>query len=303
MNLKKNISKDEWSSFVSDSPQYNIFSDYNYLNILKNKFSNYVLEKNGECYCGLILFEDDLSKVPIIYNSIILNKKITKPHKKTEIISNFLDQLHVKEKKIHIRSHFSLDDIRAFSWFNYHEKDKYKKFRISPFYTGLLELENKTFEEIILNANYSRRREIKIAKENYTTEASNDYEAFDRLNQITFERSKQRNSLEVFFSNELLKKSIANNFGSCFITKNKNGEAVAGSFFIHDKECSYYIAGGYNNIKGNNCAASINLSEHVKYCISKKQKFIDFCGVNSPKRGYFKTSFGIKLRMYFELIL
>lgn len=303
MNLKKNISKIDWNNFLINSDQHNIFSEYRYLDILDSKFSNYVLEKEGDYLCGLIIFEENLNEIPIIYNSIILNKKIKKPHKKTQIISKFLELLNKEKTKIHVRSHYSLDDIRAFSWFNYNQKDKNKKFEILPFYTGIIDISNRTYEDIVLNFSYSRRREMKIAKEKYFTKKSSEFEKFDNLNKLTFNRTKERNSLEFFFSNQLLKMSIENNFGSCLITENKKKEAIAASFFIHDHNCSYYIAGGFNKKEDDKYASSLNIAEHINYCIKKKQKLIDFCGVNSPDRGFFKTSFGAKLSLYFEMIL
>ena len=39
----------------------------------------------------------------------------------------------------------------------------------------------------------------------------------------------------------------------------------------------------------------------IKYLILKIKKNIDFVGINSPNRGYFKTSFGGETKVYFEL--
>ena len=126
----------------------------------------------------------------------MIDKKINSPHEIVSKSSQFLENLDKYEKKIQIRSHYSLQDITVFLWFNYHETESSKKFKALPRYTAVLDL-NKTFKYLIGNINSSRRQEIRKAeKNNCVSEISQDIEAFDHLNNLTYIRTRKRNELE-----------------------------------------------------------------------------------------------------------
>lgn len=302
MNLEKNVDIKIWNKLLANSPQNNIFSNYEYLELIDKKFSNYVLVDKSNPIIGAIIYEEDLINIPTFYSPLLLDAKIQSPHDLVSKCSKFLEELDKYEKKVQIRSHYNFKDIRSFLWFNYHEENIAKKFKASPYYTAILDIEKKTYNEIFDNINQSRRQEIRKAeKVNCISSLSSDIEAFDYLNNQTYLRSRKRSDLETFIIKNVIEKSINNNFGTLMLTKDKNNEPVAGSFFLHDKSTSYYYAGGYKKNKENQGAATLNIIEHIEYCINQNQKKIDFVGANSPNRGYFKTSFGADIKIYFEL--
>lgn len=303
MNLEKNVDLNTWNELLKNSTQGNIFSNYLYLELLEKKFSNYVLMEKNKPIIGAIIFEDDLINIPIFYNSLLIDKKINSPHEIVSKSSQFLENLDKYEKKIQIRSHYSLQDIRSFLWFNYHETESSKKFKALPRYTAVLDLNNKTFKDVIGNINSSRRQEIRKAeKNNCVSEISQDIEAFDHLNNLTYIRTRKRNELETFMIEKITKKTIKSGIGTLMLTKNKKNEPVAGSLFLHDSLISYYFLGGHEKNEGNEGAASLNIIDHISYCLKHNKKKIDFVGANSPNRGYFKTSFGADLKLYFEIL-
>ena len=61
------------------------------------------------------------------------------------------------------------------------------------------------------------------------------------------------------------------------------------------------MVGGSNPNKRGTGAPSINIYDHIIIFIKNKKKVVDFVGANSPQRGYFKTSFGGELKIYFEI--
>ena len=78
MILKKNINDNKWSDFIKNTYQKNIYSDYKYLKNLNKDFNNYLLYEKDLPLIGAILFNNNLEKVPIFYNSIFISKnKIT----------------------------------------------------------------------------------------------------------------------------------------------------------------------------------------------------------------------------------
>ena len=50
-----------------------------------------------------------------------------------------------------------------------------------------------------------------------------------------------------------------------------------------------------------NGSVSLNIYHQLLNSIKLKKLFVDFVGINSPNRGYFKTSFGGETKIYFEL--
>jgi len=303
MNLEKNVDLNTWNELLKNSTQSNIFSNYIYLELLEKKFSNYVLTEKNKPIVGAIIFEDELTNIPTFYNSLLIDNKINSPHEIESKISQFLENLDKYEKKIQIRSHYSLQDIRSFLWFNYHETESSKKFKTLPRYTAVLDLENKTSKDVLSGINSSRRQEVRKAKKkNCISEISLDIEAFDYLNNLTYIKTRKRNELESFMIDKITKKSIKSGLGTLMLTKDKNNKPVAGSFFLHDKSASYYLLGGHEKNEESQGAAALNIIDHINYCLEKNQKKIDFVGANSPNRGYFKTSFGADLKLYFELL-
>ena len=61
--------------------------------------------------------------------------------------------------------------------------------------------------------------------------------------------------------------------------------------------------GGFDLKFKNSGASSVNIYNQIKILKEKKLKNVDFVGVNSPNRGFFKYTFGSKLKNYFELEL
>ncbi len=299
MKIKKNISKILWQEFLKDTLENNIYSQYKYLEIINHKFNNYILYDGEKPMVGAIIFQDNLKEVPTFYNTLFLSKTINSPHKIIEVSSIFLDQLKDHEKKIHLRTHHNFCDIRSFQWFNYSSEDSLKFF-IQPYYTCILDINESDNNQILKKINNGRKGNIKNAiKNNFFSEISNDVEILNKLNNQTFLR--QRNKNEIFLSTIMADKAIKNNFASLLVTYDNLKNPHAASLFLHDDDASYYVVGGSLPETRQNGAASLNIYDQILNSINLKKKEIDFVGVNSPNRGYFKTSFGGHTKIYFEL--
>lgn len=302
MKIKKNVTKDSWTKLLFNSYQNNIFSNFNYLNIIKSnsiEYDNYILFDNHEPLMGLIQF-NNFDNIPIFYNSIILSKKIDSKDGKNKIdlIEFFLNELVKDKSRLFIRTHPSIRDIRAFQWFNY-SKEK-NKFNITPYYTSRLKIDN--LSDVKLNFNRSRKEELKKAnKKLLTTKIEEDFTILDYLNKKTFNR--ERTIGEIFFSTKLAQESIEKNFGTLAITRENNGDPIAASLFIHDDDNSYYMVGGSLPEFRSLGSATHNIFFQIQNSHKMKKKTIDFVGCNSPGRGYFKTSFGGDLNIYFDIKL
>jgi len=297
------LTKNNWDKFLKNSNQNNIFCTSKYLDILNKNYKNYVMiDKNNETLIGVIIFENDLilENVPTVFNGIILNEKYNKPSKVVTILKEFIELLLNELKTFRLRSHYNFLDIRGFQWYNYFEPDK-NKFKISIFYTGILNIDNK--DQFKRNINKGRMHSIKKAiKNNYKSFFSTNTQILNELNQYTFDKQNlKRNMNEFFFSNQLADQSIKNGFGKLLVTFNKNNQPISASLFLYDDNKAYYLVGGSNDEGLNNGGASINIYDQINGLIDNGINTVDFVGLNSPNRGYFKSSFGCESKIYFDI--
>lgn len=300
MKFINNISDKIWDDFVKKSSQNNIFCKSKYLKTLKVNYEKVgIANNNDELILGNIVFDNNFhfSKVPTLYNGIILSSKIDKPYKVIDAMDYYLDEAVKLYNRIYIRSHYNFEDIRSFSWYNYNKKNKFK---INPYYTGVLNLKNINLNKTI---NSGRLQSIKKAvKKGYSSNIEHDIEILDFLNNETFKKQKiVRGEVASFFAKVVSVNSLENSYGRLMITRNKNSNPVSASLFLYDDGIEYYLAGGTNEEGLENGGASLNIYNQIQNSINQNSSLIDFVGINSPNRGYFKTSFGCKPRLFFEL--
>ena len=299
MQLKKNINPKLWLDFISKTLQNNIYSQYLYLNNHKSKFNNFVLYEKELPLIGAILYDNDLEKIPTFYNSLFISSRIKSPHKLNQVCTEFINQLLKYNNKIHLRLHSSVNDIRSFQWHNY-DLDISKKFEIKVYYTSILNIQNLNEKNILKTFNSSRSSLIKSAlKNNFYSKISNDIDLLNDLNNKTFKRKRSKN--EILMASEIANDAINEEYGTLIVTYDKFKNPFAASLFLHDEKNSYYSVGGSIPEIRKNGSVSLNIYHQILNSIKLKKSFIDFVGINSPNRGYFKTSFGGETKIYFEL--
>lgn len=300
MNFINNISDNIWDDFVKKSDQNNIFCKSKFLKKLKINYDKIgIVDDNNKLLIGSILFDENYNffNIPTVFNGIILNSKINKPYKKVKITIFFLEEIFKFYDHVNIRSHYEFNDIRAFSWYNY---NKEKRFKIIPLYTGILELKNINLKKSI---NSGRMQSInKAIKKGYVSNIENDIEILDFLNKKTFEKqSINRGKGYEFFAKIISEDSINNDYGRLIVTRNKYSNPVSASLFLYDDSINYYLVGGTNEEGLENGASSLNIYNQIEISIKQRSKLVDFVGMNSPNRSYFKSSFGCESKVYFEL--
>jgi lipid II:glycine glycyltransferase (peptidoglycan interpeptide bridge formation enzyme) len=97
--------------------------------------------------------------------------------------------------------------------------------------------------------------------------------------------------------------AIEKNFGRLMICRDRDGEPVAASLFLFDKQSGYYLIGATDPDYRKYGVGSYIIFEQIRKCIETECKQIDFVGINSPQRGDFKTSFNAEPKSYYELWL
>ncbi len=312
--LKQCLEKEKWDSFVELSLQGNIFCNSKFLDSSQIKYELWFVEKHNNPCCGfiLVLNGDEFIVVPssfsmyqgVLFNHEIANKSVSKRTSEAMQITNFmLVELEKKCKSIIMCLHYNLEDIRSFSWFNYHHPER-GQFDIALKYTGLIELSAVNgFDEYLKSIRKSRRYEyIKAEKQNHYIEVSNDISVLEELYCLTFNRQNIEVEQEkIIRIRNIAQTALANKFGELLICRNSIDEAVGATLFLYDNNCCYYLVGANHPDYRQSGAGTYILLENIRRYIELGYKFMDVCGINSPNRGDFKTSLNAKPVPYYDV--
>jgi hypothetical protein len=299
----------EWDEFVSRSPQGNVFCTSKFINSL-NVEAKYLFVEDDTVkkaalpviigdkgpqwifsYQGMML-SDTLEKLPV-------HRRVSEAMRVTEYLISELTRAY---DQISICCHPKLLDIRAFLWFNYHTPER-GKFTVDIRYTGTIDLENFDVELFLASIRTLRRREVSRAiRRGYFVEESTDIEILNELHRRTFARQGiLRSNLEVERLKSICTRALQEGYGKLLIAKNASGVTASASFLLLDADCAYWFYGANDPDFRDSGAATLLMVESIKFASNCGKKYFDFEGVNSPRRGDFKTSFNARVEAYYAL--
>ena len=294
-------------TFEKDSPQSSIFSSIELLENFKKNLDLYSINKGSELKSLVYLLKEKKNIIsdPLIYSGMLFSPQkkqkncryLAEKFKLTEV---FIEEILKKYSNIDLNLHYNFEDIRPFLWFNYNLSNK-PKYIVDVRYTALIEIENKTINEIFENFDDVKQRDIKKCDKN--VDISFDNKTNIELLKKFYEKTMKKNKGE-FSKNNLIKmvnfmKQADNNdkgFQTNVYFKNKPVYSIF--FSLHQKTACFLYAGETNHkdrLSGTYC-----LWKAIEYC-QKKINSIDLEGINSPLRGSFKITFGGSLKNYYNL--
>ncbi|SMF75529.1 Acetyltransferase (GNAT) domain-containing protein [Pseudobacteriovorax antillogorgiicola] len=307
---------DQWDRLVDNSPNGSIFCKSFYLRSLSTKVGTYYCFKNREIYGLVVVPESDCAKTSkdnefLIYSGILFRKPSPNQNQsqiyseRLEVAAFVASELDRRYLKVILRLHPSVDDLRAFLWHNYECGRQYK---LDLRYTTYLDISKLRDEgELSFQSNFSssRRQEIrKFNRSNLTLDMTPSLDIFSSLFKKTFARQgvdidPRSISEMVAIVTSLLE------MGSCkvFNIYDERENIVSSAIFGLDSKMAYYLYGASDpEFRSTSCGTAVIWSA-IKYFSEMGLNTIDLEGVNSPRRGWFKLSFGGVLRPYFEISL
>ncbi len=218
------------------------------------------------------------------------------------IYNEYINIFDKKNYKIDFQLHYSLKDIRPFSWWNYGNKKK--KFFIYPKYTAIIDIDDKEKKNLIKNNyRYVRRYEIKkFAGYQKYVEFSNI--SLTDICSLYFNSNKNLSHKKI----NLLKKSIKKlyhvakkGFGKIICLKDRKSKKVLYfNLVLFDKNSAHLVL----NCSDDDWRKKGIMSWGLDFTLSNlcgSYKYFDFNGANSPNRGDDKHSYGSQKELYFEL--
>lgn len=315
MELKIGCPPEVWRSFIADSPQGSVFADDRLLQSAGLQVELVTVESRGKIVlgCPLLSHEGSLVDQPwpfLQYHGPLLSADIcSQPghrasHQQLQAADVFLEHLEKSGDRVWFNFHPQYPDVRAFSWFHYHDEPQ-QKFRFRPLYTGIVDLSLwSSVEEYISSIRELRARQYKrAARSGYNVRRSQDLDELENLHRLTFERQGiERDPRDIRIMRQICAAALAEGYGDLFFSHNENGACVSGAFFLRDQSTAYYLIGA-NDPEHRQGGASTHLLIEV-FWIYRNQgvRFIDLVGINSPSRGDYKTSLNASPHLYLQAL-
>ena len=310
----KEINSEEAQKIWDTSPNANIFNNPKVLNHLENiKIFGVYNGKELIC-CWPIKEQSKMFLIPgfFYYFGPFWSKIIkTTPNHSWLKLSQCVYELYCENfsklsKSIEFELHHSLQDVRVFDWWNYHNNKE--RFLILPRYSATIDnLKKKNEQDILKDYRYVRRYELKHFEQNIkfieSTDISNeDLEKFyfDNVKIENLEKLKKEIKKGINTVYSLVKKG----FGKIYSYREKKSkDLICVQLVLNDKYSSHLVLSIAT--KDWKKKGIMTYTVHKAILDAKKQSIdiFDFDGANSPDRGDHKHSFGSKFRLFFKLIL
>jgi hypothetical protein len=306
----------EWDELVSSSIEASPFLMSSFLRSIKQESSRFVLSEGGEAVIGTCIFNSFGSNSENAY-AFCLNQGVFFPHltlknysdenERLRRLKRMIECLDSKAERIHLSFHPKVNDLRAIEWFYYEAHSSNLVPNIKSRYTGLIEIEKfASFDEYLKSIRKERLREYKKSLETqYKVDLhSSDLENFLNLYYLTFDRKGQTVSDDLLNRvKSIISAGLMDGAGNLKMLYSEDGEPVSGAYILSDKGTDVYLFGANNTNYRDSYGSTRIILDSLKETFQESKKIFDFCGMNSPLRGEFKSSFNARTTPYFELDL
>lgn len=307
---------DVWDELVCNSIEANPFLMSSFLRSIKQENSRFVLSEGGKALIGTCIF-NSFGSLPESPHAFCLYQGVFFPDR---TLNNYADEnerlrrlqkliecLDSKAERLHLSFHPEIKDIRAIDWFYYAAEKSNLVPNIKVRYTGLLEVQKfDSFEDYLKSIRKERLREYKKSLDTqYKIDLNScDIENFLNIYKLTFSRKGQEVSSELLSRvSNIISSGLRDGSGTLKMLYSEELEPVSGAFILSDERTDVYLFGANDITYRNSYGSTRLILESLKATFQQSKKTFDFCGMNSPLRGEFKSSFNARLAPYFELNL
>jgi hypothetical protein len=299
-----------WDAFVAASPQGSVFCASWFLAALGVEVDRYFLRAGGRVQAAALVLRRDGAPIAAphpftMYQGLLLAPEVGAwpAHRAgkgiVDLTTALLDGLTALYPKLSFCMHPSFTDMRGVQWYRYGRPDAA---RLDVRFTGVLPLAGfGDLDGYLAAVRTTRRYEHRRAQNRQlVVEASDDIDTLDRLHRATFERQGLgRDEAEARLLRAITSAALAADAGELLIGRTPAGEAASATLFVRDAHTSYYLFGANAPALRSLNAGTLLVVESVRRALERGLARVDFCGVNSPNRGDFKTSLGGVVTPYF----
>ena len=308
---------DDWDSVVASSPQGSLFATTAFLRGAGGNMAPWLCRKNNEIKAAVLVYESDdgadaVFEGLVVYSGIMFAAAGLKQNhaqvmsEEFRIASAVVAELTGRYGRISFQTHPDFVDIRPFLWHNYGQPGP--KFQVDVRYTIYLSIaggEGLDDNPVYQAANKSRRQEIRYGrKAGVTVEEGVDPALFRTMLTDTFRRQGvQIPQLELDRKTSILDSLNQAGMASMFTARTADGTPTSLAAMGLHRGRGYYLFGANDTSQRDNYGGAMVLFEALNALARSGIREVDMEGVNSPRRGYFKLSFGGTMRPYYHLAL
>jgi hypothetical protein len=299
-----------WDEFVRTSPQGSIFCHSKLLEALGEPFDCwFVCDQSGPPLLAVPVQRRDGGPRFVPYDSYttyrfaIYQGPMLAAHvaagathdavpQRLELLEFMLSQLSERYPRLAWVLHPALQDVRAFTWFNYHHEAG-GRFVVSPRYTGIIDLTLQHHDAYFQSVRRLRRREFKAAAQaGIICEPSTDIDLLDRLEDMVFERQAlERTDDDRASRRALTESALRHGYGRMWVARLPSGEVATAYLFLVDERAGYHLFAGNHPDLRKSGATTYLMFYALEQLRREGKQWMDVIGLNSPRRGDFKTSF------------
>lgn len=307
---------DAWDGFVESAAQGTVFASSAFLNAVPFTPGLWLCLKKNQIVGGVAVIEEggDAVLAPHVIHGGIMFTPAPPEQNRAQVTSEqfrvtsaIIRHLAETYRNVAFSNAPGVTDLRPVQWHNYGADGPH--FEIGLRYTSILPLtpggDDPETCPIYLGCNKSRRQEIRYGIEHgISVVRSTDPGPFLELYQQTFERQ----GLVVDAAELALLRSVADGLlaaGRLEIFEAHEADGTLGSAVLvgRDSKRAYYLYGANNPALRTGHCGTMALYRAFTDLATRGVTEVDLEGINSPKRGYFKLSFGGDVRPYTRVSL
>lgn len=316
-NVRETEIDDRWDEFVKNSANGTAFLYSAYLNAIPVKKKAYYCYKSQELMGAVLVAVSEDGRDIVEHDFIIYSGLIYRDFPRLNRSQQYSEQFRVQTcvaeflmntfGEIRFSLHPSIIDIRPFLWVNY--DTGLPKFHASVRYTSIVNIADfssaKRLEDISIyrQASVARRQEIRYAaKKGVVTEECSDVRMFVDYYSRTMGRQGIEAEEKILIDMErLLVSLLENDLAMMVQSKKRQGQVGSTAVYLLDNKRAYYLFGASDPEMRSQHTGTAVLWDTFLMLASKGYKEVDLEGINSPRRGWFKLSFGGNLLPYYQV--
>lgn len=308
----------QWDAFVRASPDGTVFSHSTYLEHTGRRLGLYGCYHGQELRAVVAVIEsadgasaelDDM----VIYGGLCFGPSMSGQNRaqcvseRFEVATFVADALASRYRDLAFALAPSITDVRPFLWHNYGTAGE--RYRVDVRYTSFVDIGDfaraDSLEEIGLYAQCTgaRRQQIRYARrDGVVTEEIDDVGMFADFYRRTLERqgtTVPTSTLERMAS--LVAALLSHGMARMFVARTRTGEAGSVAVYALDARRAYYLYGANDPALRDTPTGTAVLWDAFAKLAGSGVTEVDLEGVNSPRRGWFKLSFGGDLRPYYQI--
>jgi hypothetical protein len=297
----------QWDAFVAASPQGTAFHRSLFLQAFGRDVAYYLCRKGDAVLGGMAFCLDGRDAVTMPfqqYGGLLFaqgdtGQSFADNERRFRVAEAFAEHLSQAHGAVSCSNHWSVTDLRPFDWHNYGQA-ACQRYAVAVRYTSLLDLDGtETGRAWSQSRRYSYN---KSRKQDMATTCSTDVDLMLRLYRMTFARQEIDVSGPLLEVLERLSRAHLE-AGTAVLTITWVGD-VPGSagLFLLDRKDAFYLVGASDPEMRAKETGTRNLVDSM---VLLRDRFscrsLDFVGINSPGRGWFKSSFGGSVTPYFTV--